>query len=176
MEPVDLRISNLKSLAGLAVIALGLSFQATPAEAREVVALKGAFKPGTIVVSTKKRSLFFVLGGGKAIMYPVAVGTPENQWGGESYVSLKRPNPGWSPTPSMRRKNPRLPRYVPPGPRNPLGRRALNLGWSMYRIHGTPKRHSIGRAASNGCIRMLNEDVLDLYERVHVGAPVIVLR
>ncbi len=84
--------------------------------------------------------------------------------------------PAWTPTPSMRRRNPRLPDYMAPGPRNPLGVRALYLGWTAYRIHGTNAPASIGNAVSNGCIRMLNEDVVDLFERVHIGAPVMVVR
>lgn len=144
------------------------------AAAREVVTLEGDYGYGTIIVVTAERRLYYALGNGKAIRYSVAVGSPRNQWFGETWVSQKRKHPGWTPTPSMRRRNPSLPRHVAPGPSNPLGVRALYLGWTAYRIHGTNAPHSIGSATSNGCIRMLNDDVVDLFERVHVGAPVLV--
>ena len=136
----------------------------------------GDYRRGSIIIKTSERQLYYVVGRGKAIRYSVAVGSPANQWFGQSHVTLKREHPGWTPTPSMRRRNPRLPTYVPPGPKNPLGVRAIYLGWSAYRIHGTNKPRSIGRAVSNGCIRMRNEDVVDLYGRVHIGAPVFILR
>ncbi len=148
---------------------------ASAAESRRVVDFDGGYEQGTIVIRNSERRLYYVLPGGKAVKYSVAIGTPRNQWRGETHVVRKRKNPGWSPTPSMRRRNPRLPKYMPPGPRNPLGVRALYLGWSAYRIHGTSAPGSIGRAVSNGCIRMYNKDVIDLFERVHVGAPVVVV-
>ena len=104
----------------------------------------------------------------------VAVGKQGFQWFGQTFVQRKKKNPGWSPTARMRRMG--YPRYVPPGPRNPLGVRAIYLGWTEYRIHGTTAPSSIGRAASSGCIRMHNDDVVDLFERVHIGAPVYVVR
>jgi lipoprotein-anchoring transpeptidase ErfK/SrfK len=115
-----------------------------------------------------------MLDDGKAIRYRVAVGKPKMQWFGKTFVTMKRKNPGWTPTARMRRLG--APRYVPPGPKNPLGVRAIYLGWSEYRIHGTISPNSIGRAASSGCIRMLNRDVVDLFKRVHIGAPVDVIR
>ena len=148
---------------------------AAPVLAKDIVPFAGDQEPGTIIVVNSERKLYYVLGDGQAIVYPVAVGEPKEQWTGQSFVTQMRKNPGWSPTPSMRRKNPRLPRYMPPGPRNPLGVRAIYLGWSMYRIHGTNAPHSIGRATSNGCFRMHNEHVRDLFERVHLGAPVHVV-
>ena len=129
---------------------------------------------GSIVVDTSERRLYYMLKDDKAIRYRVAVGKPKMQWFGDTFVTLKRKNPGWRPTPRMRRQG--YPKYVPPGPRNPLGVRAIYLGWSEYRIHGTTSPRSIGRAASSGCIRMLNRDVIDLYKRVHIGAPVHVIR
>ncbi|NDV85861.1 L,D-transpeptidase family protein [Aurantimonas aggregata] len=132
--------------------------------------------PGTIVIRTSERKLYLVTGNGRALAYDIAVGKPSEQWFGKSWVSKKRPNPTWTPTPSMRQKNPRLPQSVGPGPKNPLGERAINLGWGAYRIHGTNNPRSIGSAASAGCFRMRNEDVRDLYERVNVGAQVVVLR
>ncbi|MEC9368944.1 MAG: L,D-transpeptidase [Pseudomonadota bacterium] len=147
---------------------------AAPAKAREVVAFDAAYPMGTIVVDTSQRKLYYSLGDGQAIAYAVAVGKPGFQWFGTTFVQNKRENPGWSPTARMRRMG--APAYVPPGPRNPLGVRAIYLGWTEYRIHGTNAPGSIGSAASSGCIRMLNADVTDLFERVHIGAPVHVLR
>lgn len=144
------------------------------AHARDIVALDKKYALGSIVVDTSERSLYYALGHGQAIRYRVAVGKPEFQWFGQTFVQRKRKNPGWWPTLRMRRLG--YPRYVPPGPENPLGVRALYLGWSEYRIHGTNAPRSIGRAASSGCIRMRNEDVADLYDRVHIGAPVYVVQ
>ncbi|MCC2112850.1 MAG: L,D-transpeptidase [Hyphomicrobiales bacterium] len=157
-----------------AILGIAIAQASAARETREVVDYQSDYEKGTIVIDTSERHLYYVLGDGKALRYSVAVGTPQNQWFGETHVARKRENPSWTPTPDMRARNPNLPNYVPPGPKNPLGVRAIYLGWSAYRIHGTTAPWSIGRAASNGCIRMLNEDVTDLYERVHVGAPVIV--
>lgn len=171
---VDLvmRIPALLFAAALAVLATS-----TPAAARGPVqvAFSGDYAFGTIVIHTTKRRLYYVLGNGQAIEYRIAVGRPGAQWSGETFVSRKAEWPRWTPTPNMRRKNPRLPKFVKGGPGNPLGARAMYLGWSDLRIHGTNAPSSIGRAASSGCYRMYNADVKDLYERVHVGAPVIVL-
>ena len=142
----------------------------------QLVDFEDSYEPGTLVVKTSERRLYLTLGNGKAYRYGIAVGEPIRQWSGESWVSAKRVNPDWRPTPRMRNANPSLPSYMPGGPGNPLGSRALYLGWSEFRIHGTTKPWSIGTASSNGCFRMHNADVVDLYERVHVGAPVIVLR
>lgn len=142
---------------------------------KEIVALESAKYPmGSIVIDTSERRLYYSLGNGQALKYKVAVGKPRHQWFGKTFVEKKKKNPGWSPTARMRRNG--APRYVPPGPRNPLGVRAIYLGWSEYRIHGTNAPSSIGRAASSGCIRMHNADVTDLFERVHIGAPVYVIR
>jgi lipoprotein-anchoring transpeptidase ErfK/SrfK len=145
-----------------------------PANARETVSINHDYPIGSIIIDTASRKLYYSLGHQRAIKYPVAVGKAGFQWFGDSFVQTKRKNPGWSPTARMRRMG--YPRYVPPGPRNPLGPRAIYLGWTEYRIHGTNAPSSIGRAASSGCIRMHNKDVKDLYERVHIGAPVFVLR
>lgn len=143
------------------------------AHARDIVSFDTKYEIGSIVVDTSERKLYYALGAGRAIRYPVAVGKPTFQWFGQTFVQKKKKDPGWSPTARMRRMG--APRYVPPGPRNPLGVRAIYLGWSEYRIHGTNAPSSIGRAASSGCIRMHNKDVIDLYERVHIGAPVYVI-
>jgi lipoprotein-anchoring transpeptidase ErfK/SrfK len=143
---------------------------------REVVEIDEDYERGSIVIKTSERKLYYMLGEGQAVRYSIAVGQPRFQWGGEYWISRKAQNPGWSPTPRMRRENPGLPKYVGPGPRNPLGLRAMYLGWSEYRIHGTNAPGSIGSAVSSGCFRMHNADAIDLFDRVHVGAPVIVLR
>jgi lipoprotein-anchoring transpeptidase ErfK/SrfK len=156
----------------LSLLVLGLP-QNT--QAKELVALEsGKYPMGSIVVDTSERRLYYSLGNGQALKYKVAVGKPRHQWFGKTFVEKKKKDPGWYPTRRMRRGG--APSYVAPGPRNPLGTRAIYLGWSEYRIHGTNAPSSIGRAASSGCIRMLNKDVADLFERVHIGAPVFVIR
>ncbi len=132
--------------------------------------------PGTIIISTEDRTLILVLENGKAIQYGVGVGRPGFQWGGNMRISRKAEWPGWTPPAAMRRRQPYLPAYMPGGPNNPLGARALYLGSSIYRIHGTNEASTIGGQVSSGCIRMMNADVIDLYERVRVGTRVIVLR
>jgi lipoprotein-anchoring transpeptidase ErfK/SrfK len=142
---------------------------------RQVVRFDQQFQPGTIVVSFGDRRLYFITEPGEAISYPVAIPRDEDRWEGTTTVSNKRVNPSWTPTPTMIAENPRLPRWVPGGhPMNPLGVRALYLGNSMYRIHGTDAPWTIGTAVSKGCIRMYNKDVLDLYPRVNSGATVVV--
>jgi len=142
---------------------------------REVVAFHPSHAPGQIIVSFGDRRLYWVHRRGEAISYPIAVPREKSRWQGVTSVSDKRVNPDWTPTAEMRRENPRLPPHVPGGrPRNPLGVRALYLGSSMYRIHGTDAPWTIGDAVSKGCIRLYNEDVLDLYRRVPVGTRVTV--
>lgn len=136
-------------------------------------------KPGSIVVDTGDRYLYYVLPGGRALRYGIGVGREGFSWSGTEKVTRKAKWPGWTPPKEMiirERKNGRnLPSYMPGGPRNPMGARALYLGHTEYRIHGTNEDWSIGRAVSSGCIRMLNEDVEDLYNRVTIGAQVTVL-
>lgn len=129
-----------------------------------------------IVVRTGERKLYYTLGDGTAIQYPIAVGKDGMQRFGTTSVISKRVNPDWRPTPRMRREDPSLPAVVPGGPGNPLGVRALYLGWDLYRIHGTNNPSSIGKAASSGCYRMYNEDVIELYKRIKTGTKVIVER
>ena len=146
-----------------------------PASAREVVSYENAVEPGTIVVSTKERRLYFVVEHRLAIRYRVAVGRPGKQWQGWTHVSGKHVRPDWSPPDEVRRDNPRLPPVIPGGsPRNPMGSHAMTLAGGQYAIHGTNQPKSIGTFASYGCIRMYNEDVADLFQRVNVGASVIV--
>jgi lipoprotein-anchoring transpeptidase ErfK/SrfK len=142
---------------------------------RQSVRFSSSHAPGTIVVSFGDRRLYYIEAPGRAISYPIAIPKGEARWSGVSYVSQKRENPSWTPTPQMRRENPKLPAFVPGGdPRNPLGVRALYLGSSLYRIHGTDAPWLIGQEVSRGCIRMYNEDVIHLYQRARVGARVIV--
>lgn len=132
-------------------------------------------KPGTIVIDTPNRFLYLVKDGGRALRYGIGVGRPGFTWAGVKTVSMKREWPDWRPPQEMLKRRPDLPRYMPGGPDNPLGARALYLGSSLYRIHGSNEPWTIGQAVSSGCIRMRNEDVVDLYNRVPVGARVIVM-
>ena len=143
---------------------------------REVVRFNSAgHSPGQVVVSFGDRRLYLVTKPGEALSYPIAIPREQSRWQGVTSVSSKRENPSWTPTATMRAENPRLPNWVPGGhPLNPLGVRALYLGSSAYRIHGTDAPWTIGSAVSKGCIRMYNQDVVDLYPRVPVGAKVTV--
>ncbi len=142
---------------------------------REVVPFSPRYAPGQLIVSFGDRRLYWIRRKGEAISYPIAVPREKSRWEGTTVISSKRVNPPWTPTAEMRRENPRLPAYMPGGhPLNPLGVRALYLGSTMYRIHGTDAPWTIGQAVSKGCIRMYNEDVLDLYPRVPIGARVTV--
>lgn len=142
---------------------------------RATVSFSPKYEPRQIIVSFGDRKLYWIHKRGQAISYPIAIPREQSRWSGVTSVSDKRVNPSWTPTPTMLRENPRLPSWVPGGhPMNPLGVRALYLGSSTYRIHGTDAPWTIGTAASKGCIRMYNEDVLDLYPRVPVGTRVTV--
>jgi lipoprotein-anchoring transpeptidase ErfK/SrfK len=143
---------------------------------REVVAYGGHEAPGTIVVSTRERRLYYVLGDGEALRYGVGVGRPGFEWGGVHRVTSKREWPDWTPPSQMIRRRPDLPRHMEGGIENPLGARAIYIGGTLYRIHGSNEPDTIGQAVSSGCIRMTNNDVIDLYDRVHVGAKVVVMR
>ena len=149
--------------------------QASPVQ-RQIVTYTGRHAPGTIVVSTSERRLWFVLGNGQAVQYGVGVGRPGFTWGGSHSVTMKREWPDWRPPAEMLKRRPDLPRYMKGGPDNPLGARALYIGSTIYRIHGSNEPETIGEAVSSGCIRMTNEDVVDLYNRAKVGARVVVLR
>jgi lipoprotein-anchoring transpeptidase ErfK/SrfK len=146
------------------------------ASTKEIVSIDGDYVRGTIIIKSSERKLYYTLGEGKAIRYSIAVGKPKFLWSGDLWISSKQRNPSWRPTARMRRENPRLPKVVGPGPHNPLGMRAMYLGWSEYRIHGTNAPGSIGSSTSSGCFRMHNADAIDLFDRVHIGAPVQVLR
>lgn len=160
-----------------AATALGAALAAPlPAQAigANVFLWPGDEKPGTIVIHTAERRLYFVTGEGEAISYRVAVGKAGSQWTGRTLVTHKAVDPTWRPTPSMRMADRRLPEAVPPGPRNPLGPRAIYLAQGALRIHGTLAPSSIGKAASHGCFRMHNQDVVELYELVAPGSEVVV--
>lgn len=142
---------------------------------RELVHLTAAKKYGDIIVSFGDRKLYFVTKPGEALSYPISIPRENSRWQGTIAVTSKRENPSWTPTPTMRAANPKLPSWVPGGhPMNPLGIRALYLGSSTYRIHGTDAPWTIGTSTSSGCVRMYNQDVVDLYPRVRVGASVLV--
>ena len=143
---------------------------------RQQVDYSGPQKPGTIVIDTAQRFLFLVEPGGKALRYGVGVGRDGFQWSGAHHIIAKREWPGWTPPPQMLRRQPELPRYMKGGLDNPLGARALYIGSTLYRIHGSNQPWTIGQAVSSGCIRMTNADVTDLYDRVKVGAAVVVRR
>lgn len=143
---------------------------------REVVTYNSRYAPGTVLVDTRERRLYFVLSSTQAVRYGVGVGRPGFEWSGTKPVTRKAEWPSWTPPSQMLKRRPDLPRFMPGGPENPMGARALYLGSSLYRIHGSNEPETIGQAVSSGCIRMVNEDVIDLYERVRVGARVVVLR
>ncbi len=141
----------------------------------QIVSYTSAKKPGSIIVDTKTNHLYYVLGMDRAVMYRVASAKPGFEWSGVNKVSAKTQWPDWRPPVEMQARRPELPAFMAGGPKNPLGARAIYLGSSIYRIHGTNEPKSIGKAASSGCIRMLNEDVSELYNFVKMGAEVTVL-
>jgi lipoprotein-anchoring transpeptidase ErfK/SrfK len=140
------------------------------------VSFPASYRPGTIVISTSGRRLYFVNARGQAISYGIGVGRVGFTWTGTHTVSMKREWPDWTPPAQMLQRRPDLPRHMVGGIENPLGARAIYLGSSLYRIHGSNEPETIGQAVSSGCFRMTNEDVIDLYNRVRVGATVVVLR
>jgi lipoprotein-anchoring transpeptidase ErfK/SrfK len=141
---------------------------------RKTVPYAGKEPAGTVVVKTSERRLYFVVGDGTAIRYPVGVGRAGKQWAGAAHIESKHVRPAWSPPEEVRRDNPRLPDVIPGGvPNNPMGERALVLQ-DEYAIHGTNRPSSIGSFATYGCIRMFNDDIVDLFDRVRVGTPVVV--
>lgn len=158
------------------VDSLDYSLYKIPTMTRSEIAYDGKYSPGTIVVDTSERYLYLVQKDKRAIRYGIGVGREGFSWSGTHPITRKAEWPGWTPPPEMRRRQPWLPAHMKGGPNNPLGARALYLGATLYRIHGTNEAHTIGRAVSSGCIRMLNKDVIDLYERVRVGTRVVVKR
>jgi lipoprotein-anchoring transpeptidase ErfK/SrfK len=141
---------------------------------RTVVFYRSNEPPGTIVVDTPSRFLYIVQDSQRAIRYGIGVGRDGFQWGGLLRITRKEEWPDWTPPPEMIQRQPYLPRWMAGGPGNPLGARALYLGNTVYRIHGTNQPHTIGSAVSSGCFRLVNPDVIDLYERIPVGTKVVV--
>ena len=154
---------------------VGIRRALDPQYQRRTVAYDGPHAPGTIVIHTPSKFLYLVQPGGKAVRYGIGVGRPGFTWAGVKTVTSKRAWPDWTPPSAMLKRRPDLPRHMKGGPENPLGARALYLGSSLYRIHGTNEPHTIGQSVSSGCIRMMNEDVVDLYERVRIGTKVVVI-
>jgi lipoprotein-anchoring transpeptidase ErfK/SrfK len=175
---VTRRHTPIDFLFAAAIALLPAATVTAPAQAREIVQTQDArYYPGTIVIRTGERRLYFVTAPGEAIRYTIAVGKAGKQWRGVKYVEELQIDPAWSPPASVKRDNPRLPDVIPGGsPRNPMGARVIGLGpGGEYAIHGTNMPNTIGTAASYGCFRMHNQDVSDLYERVRMGTPVVVL-
>ncbi|MET0676588.1 MAG: L,D-transpeptidase [Bradyrhizobium sp.] len=155
---------------------LGADESATPERLRRAVVSFGTSEaPGTIIIDTGNTTLYYVLGQGRAIRYGVGVGREGFTWSGVQTVARKAEWPDWRPPAEMIARQPYLPRFMAGGPGNPLGARAMYLGSSVYRIHGTNDPSTIGKFVSSGCIRLTNEDVTDLFSRVEVGAKVVVL-
>lgn len=143
---------------------------------RTIVDYETDLAVGTIVVETGDKWLYLVLEDDKALRYGIGVGREGFEWSGTHRITRKAEWPGWTPPPAMRARQPELPAYMPGGPDNPLGARALYIGNTLYRLHGTSEPWTIGHAVSSGCIRLTNEDIIDLYDRTSVGARVIVRR
>jgi lipoprotein-anchoring transpeptidase ErfK/SrfK len=148
--------------------------QLAPEYQRTMVFYRTSEAPGTLIISTSERYLYLVQGNGRALRYGIGVGRDGFQWQGLLKISRKQEWPDWTPPPEMIQRQPYLPRFMAGGPGNPLGARALYLGATVYRIHGTNAPQTIGTAVSSGCFRLVNADVMDLYERVPVGTKVIV--
>jgi lipoprotein-anchoring transpeptidase ErfK/SrfK len=155
---------------------VGSDAGATPERLRRAVVAFGTTEaPGTIIIDTGNTTLYYVLGQGRAIRYGVGVGREGFTWSGVQTISRKAEWPDWHPPAEMIARQPYLPRFMAGGPGNPLGARAMYLGTSQYRIHGTNDPSTIGKFVSSGCIRLTNEDVADLFSRVNIGTRVVVL-
>ena len=163
MNFLQLRSSNTKKV------------RLDPRFMRQVVPYSTEQAAGTIVVNTGEKFLYLVLGKGKALRYGIGTAKDGFEWSGTHKITRKAEWPGWTPPAEMKQRRPDLPDYMPGGIKNPLGARALYIGSTLYRIHGTNEPWTIGGDVSSGCIRMVNDDVIDLYERVKIGAKVIVL-
>jgi lipoprotein-anchoring transpeptidase ErfK/SrfK len=166
------------SKIGMMAVAAMVTLGATAAQARpELVPFRGDFSSGTIVVKTSERRLYYVVGDGRAVRYPVGVGKAGKQWAGSARIDGKYRNPAWSPPAEVKRDNPSIPNVIAGGaPSNPMGVAAMTLSGGEYAIHGTNKPSSIGGYVSYGCIRMYNQDISDLFDRVSVGTTVVVTR
>lgn len=149
--------------------------QFDPRFLKQTVSYETKEKPGSIVIDTDKKFLYFIEGDGKATRYGIGVGRPGFEWKGTKTVTDKKEWPDWRPPEEMLKRRPDLPTFMAGGPDNPMGARGIYLGSSLYRIHGSNEPHTIGQAVSSGCFRMRNEDVIDLYNKVKIGAKVIVM-
>jgi lipoprotein-anchoring transpeptidase ErfK/SrfK len=172
------RVMSLKIAVALAATFLTGLLTAGAAQARpDVVGFRGDYSPGTIVVKTNERRLYLVVDQGRAVRYPVGVGKSGKQWAGTTRIDGKYRNPAWSPPKEVKHDKPNMPDVIPGGsPRNPMGVAAMTLSGGEYAIHGTNMPGSVGGFVSYGCIRMLNADISDLYQRVSVGTTVVVTR
>lgn len=177
------RKNCFRALAGIGALSLSLAWQPSIAEAKtshkseRSLASLYSYRPGTIVVKTNERRLYYVVGNGQVLRYTVGVGRAGKQWSGQSAISGKYIRPAWSPPEEIRREKPGLPSVIPSGsPSNPMGAAAMTIAGGEYAIHGTNQPGSIGGFVSYGCIRMRNSDILDLFDRVAVGTPVVVER
>ena len=150
------------------------SYELDPEFRKQMVLYRTTEPPGTIIIQTAERHLYLIQGNGRAIRYGIGVGRDGFQWQGLLNITRKAEWPDWTPPPEMIQRQPYLPRFMAGGPGNPLGARALYLGNTVYRIHGTNRPDTIGTAISSGCFRLVNADVADLYDRVPVGTKVIV--
>ena len=166
-----------RALAAASAALLLAALMPQLAQAREIVGFSDTYSSGTVVVKTSERALYYVLGNGKAVRYPVGVGRAGKQWTGTAMINGMQLKPAWSPPAEVKRDKPSLPNVIPGGvPSNPMGAAAMTLSGGEYAIHGTNNPDSVGGFVSYGCIRMYNADVLDLYNRVSWGAPVVVTR
>jgi lipoprotein-anchoring transpeptidase ErfK/SrfK len=166
---------RLRTLAAIAVLVITVMHGSAPACARELIGFGDMTPAGTIVVRTSERRLYYVVEPGRAMRYPVGVGKAGRQWAGRTYIDGKYLHPAWSPPFEVKHDKPFLPDYIPGGaPNNPMGVAAMTLNGGQYAIHGTNKPSSVGHFVSYGCIRMYNEDIVDLYGRVGIGTPVVV--
>ncbi|MGB8400840.1 L,D-transpeptidase [Bradyrhizobium sp.] len=157
--------------------AFGIGVSTAAEAAPDIVGFHGDYSPGTIVVKTNERRLYLVVEQGRAVRYPVGVGRSGKQWAGTTRIDGKYLNPAWSPPSEVKRDKPSMPDIIPGGsPRNPMGVAAMTLAGGEYAIHGTNMPGSVGGFVSYGCIRMLNDDISDLYQRVSVGTTVVVTR
>ena len=172
---VELGMSMRIAVALAAMIGASVAMSSGAQARPELVGINSDYAPGTIVVKTHERRLYLILDSGRAMRYPVGVGKAGKQWEGTTKIEGKYLNPAWSPPSEVRRDKPELPHVIPGGsPRNPMGVAAMTLAGGDYAIHGTNVPGSVGGFVSYGCIRMLNEDITDLYQRVSIGTTVTV--
>nr|WP_315716180.1 MULTISPECIES: L,D-transpeptidase [unclassified Bradyrhizobium] len=177
MRTGAVRLTMKAAMLAASVIGTMVTTAGSASARPELVAVGGDFSPGTIVVRTGERKLYLVLDGSHALRYTVGVGKAGRQWAGTTKIDGKYKNPAWAPPADVKRDKPELPDVIPGGsPRNPMGVAALTLAGGEYAIHGTNVPNSVGGYVSYGCIRMLNPDITDLYERVSIGTTVVVTR